>query len=83
MSVGAGLLLAAASVELAAEVLKVAPYKGILAMLIGATAFSAGNAWLSGWGAQEMATGSDHDKLSLHKEITFKGVTFLSLNTYF
>ncbi|MCZ7611937.1 MAG: hypothetical protein M5U24_00375 [Candidatus Kuenenia sp.] len=31
----------------------------------------------------EMATGSDHDKLSLHKEITFKGVTFLSLNTYF
>ncbi|QII13010.1 hypothetical protein KsCSTR_36310 [Candidatus Kuenenia stuttgartiensis] len=29
------------------------------------------------------ATGSDQDKLSLHKEITFKGVTFLSLNTYF
>lgn len=51
MSVGAGLLLAAASVELAAEVLKVAPYKGILVLLIGATAFSAGNAWLSGRGA--------------------------------
>ena len=52
MSVGAGLLLAAATVELAAEVFKVTPYMGVLALLIGAAAFSAGNAWLSSRGAQ-------------------------------
>lgn len=52
MSVGAGLLLAAVSVELVAEALKVTPYKGILFLLIGAAAFSTGNAWLSNRGAQ-------------------------------
>lgn len=52
MSVGAGLLLAAVSVDLVAEVLKVTPYKGILFLLIGAAAFSTGNAWLSSRGAQ-------------------------------
>lgn len=52
MSIGAGLLLAAASVELAAEVLKITPYVGILVLLIGAASFSAGNAWLSAQGAK-------------------------------
>jgi ZIP family zinc transporter len=50
-SIGAGLLLAAASVELAAEVIKHSPYLGIAVMLIGALSFSAGNAWLSSRGA--------------------------------
>jgi zinc transporter, ZIP family len=50
-SSGAGLLLAAASVELAAEVIKHSPYLGIAVMLIGAVSFSAGNALLSSQGA--------------------------------
>jgi ZIP family zinc transporter len=50
-SFGAGLLLAAASVELAAEVIKHSPYLGVAVMLIGAVSFSAGNAWLSSRGA--------------------------------
>ena len=52
MSIGAGLLLAAASAELASEVLKITPYVGILVLLIGAASFSAGNAWLSAQSAQ-------------------------------
>ncbi len=52
MSIGAGLLLAAASAELAVEVLKITPYVGILVLLIGAASFSAGNAWLSAQGAK-------------------------------
>lgn len=44
MSIGSVLLLAAASVKLAAEVLKITPYVGILVLLIGAASFSAGKA---------------------------------------
>jgi len=50
-SIGAGLLLAAASVELSAEVLELSPYVGIVVLLIGAASFSLGNAWLSSQGA--------------------------------
>lgn len=53
MSVGAGLLLAAAAVELAAEVLKIKPYEGIAMLLIGAISFSLGNLWLSKRGAKD------------------------------
>ena len=52
MAVGAGLLLAAATVELAAEVVEVEPYEGMLVLLLGAASFSTGNAWLSRRGAQ-------------------------------
>ena len=52
MAVGAGLLLAAATVELAAEVVEVEPYAGMLVLLLGAASFSTGNAWLSRRGAQ-------------------------------
>jgi len=52
MSLGAGMLLAAAAVELAAEVLHSAPYSGVAALLVGAAVFSLANAWLSSRGAQ-------------------------------
>lgn len=52
MALGAGLLLAAATVELAAEVIETEPYTGILALLLGAASFSVVNAWLSKRGAQ-------------------------------
>lgn len=44
MSLGAGLLLAAAAVELAAEVTRTSPWAGIAALLVGAAAFSTANA---------------------------------------
>ncbi len=52
-ALGAGLLLAAASVELAAEVIHAAPYQGVAAILVGAAAFSLGNLWLSTRGAKD------------------------------
>lgn len=52
MSLGAGTLLAAAAVELAAEVLHIQPYSGVTALLVGAALFSLANAWLSSRGAQ-------------------------------
>lgn len=52
MSLGAGMLLAAAAVELAAEVLHHYPYSGVAALLVGALTFSLANAWLSSRGAQ-------------------------------
>ena len=52
MSFGAGMLLAAAAVELAAEVLHRQPYSGVTALLGGAALFSLANAWLSSRGAQ-------------------------------
>ena len=53
MSLGAGLLLAAAAVELAAEVTRVSPVVGVAALLVGAAAFSTANAWLSRRGAKD------------------------------
>lgn len=53
MAFGAGLLLAAASVELAAEVLKTIPVGGVISLLVGAMAFSLGNRWLSSRGAKD------------------------------
>ena len=55
-SIGAGLLLAAASVELAAEVLELSPSVGIVVLLIGAASFSLGNVWLSSRGAKHRGT---------------------------
>ena len=52
MSLGAGMLLAAAAVELVAEVLHSQPYSGVAALLVGAAVFSLANAWLSSRGAQ-------------------------------
>jgi len=53
MSLGAGLLLAAAAVELAAEVTRHSPWSGVAVLLCGAAAFSAANAWLSRCGAKD------------------------------
>ncbi len=53
MSLGAGLLLAAAAVELAAEVTRDSPWAGVAALLIGGAAFSAANAWLARRGAKD------------------------------
>lgn len=52
MALGAGLLLAAAAVELAAEVTRTHPWIGVAALLAGAATFSAANAWLSRRGAK-------------------------------
>jgi zinc transporter, ZIP family len=52
MAVGAGLLLGAATVELAADVIEAEPYLGMLVLLLGAAGFSVGNACLAGRGAQ-------------------------------
>lgn len=52
MSFGAGMLLAAAAVELAAKVLESAPWLGVSALMGGAVAFSLGNARLSAHGAK-------------------------------
>jgi zinc transporter, ZIP family len=52
MSVGAGLLIAAASLELATEAILVAgPIPAVLSLLLGAVVFSAANAYLAGLGA--------------------------------
>src|SRR3712207_553142 len=52
MSVGAGLLLAAVSLKLAAESVRVAgPLPAVVALLLGAAAFSAINALLARFGA--------------------------------
>jgi ZIP family zinc transporter len=52
MSVGAGLLLAAASLELATEAIRVAgPIPAILTLLLGAAVMSAANAFLARFGA--------------------------------
>lgn len=53
MSLGAGLLLAAAAVELAAEVTRASPWTGVGVLLLGAGTFSAANAWLSRRGAKD------------------------------
>jgi len=52
MAFGAGMLLAAAAVELAAEVVEVSPLSGLSALMIGAAVFSFGNALLSTRGAE-------------------------------
>lgn len=50
MSVGAGLLLAAASLELAAEAIRIAgPMPAVLSLLLGAAVLSAANALLAGF----------------------------------
>lgn len=52
MSVGAGLLLAAASLELAAEAVRIAgPMPAVVSLLLGAAVFSAANALLARFGA--------------------------------
>jgi zinc transporter, ZIP family len=52
MSVGAGLLLAAASLELAAEAIRIAgPGPAVVSLLLGAAALSAANALLARFGA--------------------------------
>ncbi len=52
MSVGAGLLLAAASLELAAEAIRIAgPMPAVLSLLLGAAVLSAANALLARFGA--------------------------------
>jgi ZIP family zinc transporter len=52
MSVGAGLLLAAASLELAAEAIRIAgPMPAVFSLLVGAAALSAANAHLARFGA--------------------------------
>jgi ZIP family zinc transporter len=52
MSVGAGLLLAAVSVKLAAETVRIAgPIATVIALLLGAAVFSAANAVLASFGA--------------------------------
>lgn len=52
MSVGAGLLLAAASLDLAAEAIRVAgPMPAVLSLLLGAAVLSAANALLARFGA--------------------------------
>ena len=52
MSVGAGLLLAAASLELAAEAIQIAgPMPAVLSLLLGAAVLSAANALLARFGA--------------------------------
>lgn len=52
-AVGAGLILSAATVELAAEVLHEDPGSGVAALLVGALAFSSANAWLERRGAAD------------------------------
>lgn len=52
-ALGAGMVLAAAAVELAAEAISTYPWSGIAALLGGATSFSAVNAWLSTRGARD------------------------------
>jgi ZIP family zinc transporter len=51
MSVGAGLLLAAASLELATEAIRVAGIPAVLSLLLGAVVLSAANAFLARFGA--------------------------------
>lgn len=52
MSVGAGLLLAAASLELAAEAIRIAgPVPAVMSLLLGAAVLSAANALLARFGA--------------------------------
>jgi len=52
MSVGAGLLLAGVSLKLARDAMRVAgPVAAALSLLVGAAAFSSGNALLSRFGA--------------------------------
>jgi len=52
MSLGAGLLLAAASLELAAEAIRIAgPMPAVVSLLLGAAVLSAGNALLAHFGA--------------------------------
>jgi len=52
MSVGAGLLLAAASLELATEAIRIAgPVRVVASLLLGAAVLSAANALLAGFGA--------------------------------
>jgi zinc transporter, ZIP family len=52
MSVGAGLLLAAASLELAAEAIRIAgPGPAVVSLLLGAAVLSAANALLARFGA--------------------------------
>ena len=46
-ALGAGLILAAAAVELAAEAVATHPWSGVTALLGGAATFSAINAWLT------------------------------------
>lgn len=55
MAVAAGLLLAAATVELAANAIEIAPSAaaGLLALLVGAVAFSCANAALAARGAAD------------------------------
>ena len=53
MALGAGLLLAAAAVELAAEVTHTHPVQGVVVLLFGAAAFSLANAWLANRGAKD------------------------------
>ncbi|MBB3090840.1 ZIP family metal transporter [Nocardioides albus] len=52
-ALGAGLVLAAASVELAAEAVATHPWSGIAALMGGAATFSAVNAWLAARGARD------------------------------
>ncbi len=52
-ALGAGLILAAAAVELAAEAVATHPWSGVAALLGGAATFSAINAWLATRGARD------------------------------
>ncbi len=52
-ALGAGLVLAAAAVELAAEAVATHPWSGVTALLGGAATFSAINAWLATRGARD------------------------------
>jgi ZIP family zinc transporter len=68
MAFGAGMLLAAAAVELAADALESAPWSGLTALMVGAIVFSLGNSWLSRLGAENrkrcgecVAQPSEHD----------------------